>query len=105
MTQLIAPDVTWQASVTDKFPVAIDPKYTAGLASYVTGSWTPQSHFTAESAEAAKSFTVYAVLWPEPSVVPARVVSAELREGVLVVTRPDRKTDTITLTDETLDVR
>src|SRR6266446_2773401 len=66
-TELVAPGVTWDGSVTDQFPVPVDPKYTTGEAgsSYVTGKWTNQSHLTLESAEAAREFTVYAVLWPE----------------------------------------
>jgi hypothetical protein len=101
-TRLLAPGVTWRGSVTDQFPVPIDPKYTAGLASYVTAAWTPQSHFTAESNEPANSFTVFAVLWPERGTPPAPLEATFDSAGALIIRRPDGHTDKITLSDERL---
>jgi len=105
ITRLVAPGVTWKGSVTDRFPVPIDPKYVSGKAgsSYVTAKWSNQSHLTAESTEAAKSFTVFAVLWPERGTNQAATLSATLgANGVLTVARPDGKTDRISLTDSSL---
>jgi len=106
-TQLVAPGVAWHGSVTDQFPVPVDPKYTAGEAgaSYVTGKWANQSHLTLESTEPAKEFTVYAVLWPErASSVPAELKSA-FKDDALRVTRPDGKSDVIVLTDTSLEMK
>jgi hypothetical protein len=106
-TQLVAPGVTWHGSVTDKFPVPIDPKYVSGEAgsSYVTGTWSDQSHLTLESAEAAMEFTVYAVLWPERAASMPAALKAALNHGALRVTRPDGNTDLIALTDASLELK
>ena len=103
--QLLAPGVTWRGNVTNKFPVPVDPKYVEGEAgdSYVTGKWVDQEHLTVESAEPAKDFTVFAVLWPERSGL--KPVKAALNEGKLHITRPDGKTDIITLTDTSLELK
>lgn len=104
-TQLIAPGVEWQGSVTDKFPIPIDPKYVSGEAgaSYVTGKWSDQSHLTATSAAAAQKFTVFAVLWPERGADKSVTLSATLGDdGMLTIPRPDGKIDRLTLTDDSL---
>lgn len=63
---LLAPGVKWHGSVTTQFPVPVDPKYVGGEvgAGYVTGTWHDQAHLTAESVDAAREFTVYAVIGP-----------------------------------------
>jgi hypothetical protein len=106
-TQLVAPGVTWHGSVTDQFPVPVDPKYVSGEAgsSYVTGKWTNQSHLTVESADEATDFTVFAVLWPERTSSTPPVLKAALKDGALSVHRPDGKTDLITLTDTSLELK
>lgn len=106
-TQLVAPGVAWHGSVTDQFPVPVDSKYTTGEAgsSYVTGKWTNQSHLTAESADAAAEFTVYAVLWPERASPTPAELKATIKDGTLRVTRPDGKADLITLTDTLLELK
>jgi len=106
-TQLVPPGVTWNESITDKFPVPVDPKYVSGEvgSSYVTGKWSDQSHLTLESTEAAKGFTVYAVLWPEHASSAPAALRATLNDGVLRVARPDEKTDIITLTDSSLELK
>ena len=106
-TQLIATGVTWRGSVTDKFPVPVDPKYTSGEAgaSYVTGKWSNQSHLTLESAEEAKEFTVYAVLWPERTSSAPAAIKAALNDGVFRIIRPDGKIDLVTLTDTSLELK
>ena len=106
-TQLIAPGVTWHGSVTDQFPVPVDPKYVEGEVgdSWVTAKWTNQSHLTVESAEAAKEFTVFAVLWPERAASMPVALKATLQDGALRVARPDGKTDLITLTDTLLELK
>ena len=86
----------------------VDPRYVNGeVAGYVTtGKWGNQAHLTAESTEAAASFTVYAVLWPERNGAPATPVAAKLDPiGRLIIARPDGKTDTLTLTDEALTLK
>ena len=93
-TQLVAPEVTWRGQVTDQFPIPVDPKYAAGGgdSDYVTGKWTNQWHFTAESAAPAASFTVYAVLWPERSGRAPAAISASLSPtGTLLIHRPGRQ--------------
>jgi hypothetical protein len=106
-TQLIAPGVTWRGSVTDQFPVPVDPKYTSGETggSYVTGKWTNQSHLTLDSTKEATEFMVYAILWPEHLSSAPAALKAVLNDGVLRVTRPDGKTDVITLTDTSLELK
>lgn len=105
--QLVAPDVSWHGSVTDKFPVPIDPKYVSGEAgsSYVTGKWSNQDHLTVESDKPAARFTVYAVLWPERAASAPAALGASLNDGTLRVTRPDGKTDLVTLTDTSIKLR
>jgi hypothetical protein len=96
--------VTWAGTVTDQFPLPVDPKYVSGEAgsSYVTGKWSNQSHLTLESKEALKDFTVFSVLWPERGGSPVKFSATLNDDGVLTVTRPDGKTDQITLTDDSL---
>jgi acetyl esterase/lipase len=100
LAQLIAPGVKWHGSVTDQFPVPVDTKYASGEVggSYVTAKWSNQSHLTVESEEAAKDFTVFAVLWPDRKVVDKLDVS--LREGAtLEIQRPDGKRDVVKIDD------
>jgi hypothetical protein len=106
-TQLIAPGVRWNGSVTDQFTVPVDPKYVSDEvgSTYVTGKWSPQSHLSLESADAATEFTVFAVLWPERAPSPAPALGAVLSDDVLRVTRPDGKTDRIALTDTSLEFK
>jgi len=106
-TQLVAPGVTWQGSVTDQFPVPVDPKYTTGEvgASYVTGKWTNQSHLTLESTKPATEFMVYAILWPERSTSAPAALKAALDDGALRIARPDGKTDLVRLTDTSLELK
>ncbi|HVM61286.1 MAG TPA: heparinase II/III family protein [Verrucomicrobiae bacterium] len=105
--QLVAPGVTWHGSITDKFPVPIDPKYVSGEvgSSYVTAKWSNQSHLTVESSAPASTFTVYAVLWPERAGPAPAALSAVLDNGTLRVSRTDGKTDRITLTDTSLELK
>jgi hypothetical protein len=100
-TDLLAPGITWHGSVTDKFPVPVDPKYVSKEvgAHYVTGKWTPKQHLTAETTTSAKTFTIYSVLWPERGPQPAAINLTE-KDGALTITRPDGKTDTLTVTDD-----
>ena len=102
-TRLLAPGLAWHARVTDQFPVPVDPKYASGEtgASYVTGKWTPQQHLTAETTTAAKTFTLFTLLWPERGTTPS-TVHATVEGDTLTLTRPDGQTDTLTLTDESL---
>jgi len=87
--------------------VPVDRKYVSGEAgsSYVTGTWSDQSHLILESAEAATEFTVYAVLWPERTPSMPAALKATLSDGSLNVTRPDGKTDRIVLTDNSLEFK
>jgi hypothetical protein len=105
--QLVAPGVTWHGRVTDQFPVPVDPKYVEGEVgeSWVTAKWTNQSHLTVESADAARQFTVFAVLWPERASSAPAALRAALQDGALRVARPDGKTDLITLTDASLELK
>lgn len=105
--KLLAPNTQWHGSVTTKFPVPVDPKYTKADADspYITGSWHDQAHLFAETAEAAKEFTVYTVLWPERGTRPA-LVSAKLNDaGQIIIPRPDGKTDTLSISDTALELK
>jgi hypothetical protein len=105
ITKVVAPDVTWSGSVTDQFPVPVDAKYSSGEAgaSYVTAKWSKQSHLTLESVRPAADFTIFAVLWPDRSVV-ARLPVALRAGGTLEVTRPDGKRDVIRVGDKICEV-
>lgn len=105
-TRLVSPGIAWHGGVTDKFPVPVDPKYVSNEigANYVTGKWTPQQHLTAETTVAAKTFTIYSVLWPERGITPAKIDAVE-KDGALTITRPDGKTDILTLTDQSCVLR
>jgi len=107
-TALVAPDVKWKATAFTQFPVPVDPDYASGKlgSEYVTASWHDQGHLTLESEQAAKEFTVFAVLWPErvASGSAASRLQATLAGDVLTVTRPDGKVDRVRLTDSTLAI-
>ncbi|MBL9187629.1 MAG: heparinase II/III-family protein [Opitutaceae bacterium] len=105
--RLLAAGVTFRGATTTTFPVPVDPKYSKAAAGspYVTGSWHDHAHLTATSAEPAKEFTVYAILWPERGTQPAAVSATLNRDGAIVFRRPDRKTDTLTLDDRALTLR
>lgn len=97
---LVAAGVKWRASVTTEFPVPVDPKYPA------SSGWRNQAHFTAESVEPAREFTVFAVLYPHATHDAVGRASATLdAQGALVVRVPNGKTDTITLTDTALSLK
>ncbi len=103
--QLLAPGVAWRGSVTNEFPVPVDPKYTKVTGSpYITGTWHHHAHLTAESTAPAANFTVYAVLWPERGATPAAPRVALADDGRLTIARPDGRTDVLTLTDTALHV-
>ena len=71
--KLLSDHTHWRGSVTDQFPVPIDEKYATGKvgSNYITGKWTNQSHLTVDSAEPAREFIIFAVLWPERGAKPA----------------------------------
>ena len=103
--RLVSPGVRWHGTVTDQFPIPVDLKYVAGEAgsSYVTAKWSNQSHLTVESTEAAKSFSVFAVLWPERGPKNAAALPVSVGPtGVLAIARPDGKADQVKLTDDAL---
>ena len=58
-----------------------------------------------ESTAPAALFTVWSVLWPERTGAAPAAVKAEWHSDALVVTRPDGKTDTLTLNHDTLTLR
>ena len=103
-TQLLAANLTWRASQTDKFPVPVDPKYATGdvAGAYLTGKWTPQQHLTLETNESASEFTLYTILWPERGAKPATLAATLAPDGSLTIPRPDGKTDKLTLSDMAL---
>lgn len=105
--QLVAPGVAWHGTKTTQFPVPVDPKYAQAESGspYITGTWHDQVHLTLESSEAAREFTVYAVLWPERGPEPASLAASLASNGSLRITRGDRKSDTLTITDAGLDLK
>ncbi len=105
--RLLAPGATWRGTVTTKFPVPVDPKYTKTDPAnpYITGSWHDQAHLTVESAEAARDFTVFTVLWPERGAKPTQANATLNADGVLTIKRPDGKTDLVRLDDTSLSLR
>lgn len=112
--RLVSPDIEWQAHVTDKFPIPVDPRYVTGEVGgeYVTGKWTDHSHLTLESAQPAASFTVYAVLCPCRTVGPGGAqasvtfVDATLTpDGSLAISHPGAKPIVLTLTDDSIAFR
>ena len=96
----------WRATVTNEFPVPVDPKYAAaaGGSPYVTGTWHNQAHLRLDSAAAAQEFTIYAVLWPDRAGRPI-TGDAALEGDLLTVRRPDGKTDVMTISDEALTLK
>ena len=106
-TSIVSPGVEWQGLVTDQFPVPVDTKYAKGevTGSYLTGTWHNQQHLTLTSTTAAASYTIWTVLWPERSGTAPVALRSEWQAGALVVTRPDGRTDTLTLTDDSIDLR
>jgi hypothetical protein len=105
--RLLAPGMDWRAAVTTRFPVPVDPKYTKvdPANPYITGAWHDQAHLTVEATEAAREFTVFAVLWPERGAQPASATAGLGPDGALTIKRPDGKTDVVRLDDTALSVR
>ena len=106
-TAVLAPGVDWFASITDEYPVPIDPRYRSGETyDWVTAEWRDHISLTLKSRGKAQDFTVYAVLWPEPKLGGTSDLKVSASDtGELVVSRPDGKTDIITLTDTALNIR
>ncbi|MCF3652038.1 heparinase II/III domain-containing protein [Synoicihabitans lomoniglobus] len=104
---IVSPDVDWFATITDEYPVPIDPRYRSKETyAWVTAEWRDHLNLTLESREAATTYTVFAVLWPEPELGGATALTARVdQQGRMVVDRPDGRTDTITLTDTTVSVK
>lgn len=104
--QLVAPGLTWRADITDRYPAPIDPRYRRGETyTWVTAEWRDHVHLRAEPEEQRRSYTVFAVLWPERGGRPDRPLAASLEaDGTLRVQRPDGKVDRISLTDTTLRI-
>jgi hypothetical protein len=105
IAKVVGQDVKWSGRVTEQFSVPVDPKYAGGDAgaSYVTGKWSNQSHLTLESVETAQEFTLFAVLWPDRSMV-SELPLALHSGGVLDVTRPDGQRDFVHVTDQKCEV-
>ncbi len=105
--QLLAPGTSLRGTTTTEFPVPVDPKYTKADSGspYITGSWHNHAHLTAESAEPAKEFTVFAVLWPERGAQPATAAATLDASGTLTIRRPDGKTDRVSLGDTALSLK
>lgn len=103
--KLIAP-YAWDATITEGFPVAVDPRYVAGEANYsTTGEWNlKQNHLLAESASAQTEHEVFAVLWTEKNRSAPVNLKASLNGRTLTVARPDGKTDALTLSDNSLEL-
>lgn len=106
-TQLLAHGVSWQAALTDQFPVPVDPKYADGevQGAHLTGRWTPQRHLTLQSNEKAQEFTLYAILWPTRGAQAAALGATLASDGTLTIPRPDGVTDHLTVTDAALVLR
>jgi acetyl esterase/lipase len=105
VAQLIAPGTKWHGTVTDEFSVPVDAKYTSGqvTGSYLTAKWTPQQHLTVESAEMAKDFTVFAVLWPDRG-MPEKLVVSLRNDSALEIRRPDGGRDVIKIEDKKFEL-
>jgi hypothetical protein len=105
--RLLAPGVVWRGAVTTRFPVPVDPRYAGAEHAnpHITGAWHDQAHLTVETAEAAREFTIYAVLWPGRGAQPAPAEAALGADGALTIKRPDGKTDRVRLDDAALSVR
>jgi hypothetical protein len=103
--KLIAP-YAWTATITEGFPVAVDPRYVAGEANYsTTGEWNlKQNHLSAESASALTEHEIFGVLWTAKDNSTPAMLKADLQNGSLTITRPDGKTDVLTLTDSSLKI-
>ena len=106
-TRVVSPGIDWFASITDRYPVPIDPRYASGeTCDWVTAKWREHVTLRLESKAPAPSFTVFAVLWPERDGLPAAPLDARMSgDGTLVVQRPDGRTDRVVLTDRTLVIQ
>ena len=106
-TRVVSPGIDWFASITDRYPAPIDPRYASGETyDWVTAKWREHVTLRLESKAPAPSFTVIAVLWPERDGLPAAPLDARMSgDGTLVVQRPDGRTDRVVLTDRTLVIQ
>lgn len=87
---LVTAGEPWSATITDQFPTPVEDKYKANCPN--------QYHFTATSPAPAAEHVIYSVIWPWKGTDAGKPLSAKLTpEGALVVSRPDGRTDTITV--------
>lgn len=105
-TAVVAPDTDWFATITDRYPAPIDPRYRSGETyAWVTAEWRDHLNLTLESRTSATSYTVHAVYWPSPERGGTTQLAATVdADGTLVVTRPDGRTDRIKLSDTALSL-
>jgi hypothetical protein len=104
--RLLCPDAAMHATVTNEFPVPVDPKYTKSAGSpYVTGTWHNQAHLTAETTTATRDITIFSVLWPEAGTTPVAPKASLLSDGSLRINRPDGAIDTVMVSDRGLTIR
>ncbi|HYC72512.1 MAG TPA: heparinase II/III family protein [Opitutaceae bacterium] len=102
--KVLLPGAEWNGRVTTEFPVPVDPKYAQGTVtgSYLTGTWHDQAHLTLESVLPSPSFTVWTVLWPEPTNAAPAKISLTWEADAVVIARPDGRTDRLLLTDDSI---
>lgn len=87
---MVSAGAPWKVTTIDQFPTPVDEKYR---------NVSPnQYHLTATSPEAATEHVIYSVMWPWPGREAGQPLSACMTaDGRLVVTRPDGRTDTISI--------
>lgn len=106
-TRLLAP-YAWKTQIADEFTVPFDPKYKNGaqINYQSTAEWNDhQLHLTAESVEAAAEHVVFAVLWPEREGSAPAAIDVTREGDTITVKRPDGTTDTLTLSDDAMNLR
>ncbi len=106
-TRMLLPGPEWTGHTTTDFPVPVDPKYSSGkvTGAYLTGTWHDHAHLTVENGSPATSFEIWSVLWPAPTNHAPADLGVERTADGLVITRPDGRTDTLLLADNSISLR
>lgn len=105
--KLLTTGAGFRGRVQAQADVPVDPAYATGTAAnyLTTGKWDEQSHLFAEVDTPRQTHEVFAVLWPEREGFPAQPLTVTLTpEQTLIIQRPDGRTDTIRLSDQTLTI-
>lgn len=107
-TQLSSSDSNFRFRQWHKFDIPVDPKYAdenhPDFPDYLVVPNVEQSHLAADSLKFSESFTINAVLWPTKDSADLEALTIVTEGDTMIVTRPDGKTDRITIQGDRIQI-